>query len=925
MRRVNFQPVLKLGVGATILCGLVVVVHHVQIGRTARLLRARAEILAAAGRDGEALDLVGKYLALRPADASALANRAWLLDRTAADQADRARALAAFEKVIRGQPGRADARRRLAVLLAEQGRYNNARVHLRILIDAAPGDATVEELMGRCEEFRGDAAEAARWYRLALRHDPQRRGAALSLAALGRGPLHSPEAADRVLDDLIAADPKAFDVWLARARHRRDHGLAGADADLAKAATLAPQDPGVALEAARSARLRGEFDQARAVLDRAAPRHPFDARFFQERADLELKIGRPDEAVAVLRRGLTTLPGAAGLRWSLASLAAERGDGDELARLIDRFRADPAGYPSPAIDYLNAWLASLRGRPAEAAHILERAEPGLFLWPSIRSRADELLARCYGRLGDTVRRADADRRALLVDPQRCGARLDLATLLWSQGRIKEANSLLRDPAFIPPSPAPAALLRLSAEIALAGRHSDEIEPAFRALLARRDVPPADLGWARRVYAVWSARLGAPDSGREALSLLGDAVENRRARARVLAALGGRQHRREAVALLEVAAGNGLATDEIDKQADDRILLASLYEADGDWPRARRLILGLSRSEALDTPGRARLAELLLRHDEIDSAAPLIQRVANDAPDERRTVVLRARLMSARGEGRAAADLLIQRAEAHPGESSSIAALLERLGEVGPAEALHREAAEVVGRPEASLALAEFLARRGNAEEAFSLCERAWAHCRSDAVARASATVFAATAASSRSSDGAVGRLETAAVAEGATLAVVVSLASVRENQGRFDEAEALYRRALRRAGDDPAALNNLAVLVALRGRNSREAVDLADRAIKRAGPVPELLDTRGLARLLAGDAAAAVVDLAEAADAAPAAAIYFHLAQAYLHVGDRDAAASALRRASALGLADRALHPLERVALPRLVADIARP
>jgi cellulose synthase operon protein C len=50
------------------------------------------------------------------------------------------------------------------------------------------------------------------------------------------------------------------------------------------------------------------------------------------------------------------------------------------------------------------------------------------------------------------------------------------------------------------------------------------------------------------------------------------------------------------------------------------------------------------------------------------------------------------------------------------------------------------------------------------------------------------------------------------------------LAHVKNLQGRYDEAETLYRQAVEKNPRDTTALNNLAYLLALRGGRADEAL-----------------------------------------------------------------------------------------------------
>ena len=62
------------------------------------------------------------------------------------------------------------------------------------------------------------------------------------------------------------------------------------------------------------------------------------------------------------------------------------------------------------------------------------------------------------------------------------------------------------------------------------------------------------------------------------------------------------------------------------------------------------------------------------------------------------------------------------------------------------------------------------------------------------------------------------------------------MAAVREEQGKFQEAEAIYRELLQKNKQFVPALNNLAVLLALGGRQLDEARDLIESAVALEGP-----------------------------------------------------------------------------------------
>jgi tetratricopeptide (TPR) repeat protein len=69
------------------------------------------------------------------------------------------------------------------------------------------------------------------------------------------------------------------------------------------------------------------------------------------------------------------------------------------------------------------------------------------------------------------------------------------------------------------------------------------------------------------------------------------------------------------------------------------------------------------------------------------------------------------------------------------------------------------------------------------------------------------------------------------------------VANIEEQAGKKAEAMADYRKALQKTPEDPAALNNLAFLLADSGGDTKEALDMVTKAIRKAPNVPQLKDT----------------------------------------------------------------------------------
>jgi len=263
------------------------------------------------------------------------------------------------------------------------------------------------------------------------------------------------------------------------------------------------------------------------------------------------------------------------------------------------------------------------------------------------------------------------------------------------------------------------------------------------------------------------------------------------------------------------------------------------------------------------------------------------------------------------------DFAAKHAESHVG----VALAFESIGSVDEAEKLLRDSPKG-SRPEAVLALAEFLARRKRVSEALKLCDEAWKNCPPELVA-ASSLLIARSGGASRAELTAIAeRLAQAAEKRPESTPLKQARAELAELRDRFDEALVLYQELVRKNPDYIPALNNRAWLLALKEAPGDEALQLIARVLTLSGPVANYLDTRAVAYLASGQPVPAVVDLKEAIRQDPTAAFYFHLAQAQLRAGDRTAAVAALREGKSRGLRPDVVHPLERDRCRQMLVDL---
>ena len=129
-------------------------VHRFQQPRNEGALLKKADDAEAEQDPEQALRFLDQYLTLNDTDAVARYRYAKLLERVAAGGRTRFSAIGVYEKVLE-KPGklndeqRLDARLRVATLMTEAGRWNDARGHLEFLRVASPTDVTIATLLGQ--------------------------------------------------------------------------------------------------------------------------------------------------------------------------------------------------------------------------------------------------------------------------------------------------------------------------------------------------------------------------------------------------------------------------------------------------------------------------------------------------------------------------------------------------------------------------------------------------------------------------------------------------------------------------------------------------------------------------------------------------------------------------------------------------------
>jgi tetratricopeptide (TPR) repeat protein len=345
----------------------------------------------------------------------------------------------------------------------------------------------------------------------------------------------------------------------------------------------------------------GRYREANQVLDVVAWHGALERDLWRPAAQIALRAGKPERAC------------------ELARLAVPVGSGS-YRDLIWRGRLlDAAGQPTEAEhslreavrnapDALDGWLALLalldrqgRNGDADAALKAMRQELPPSRQPMAVARAFQVLAR----LDEAVR---AYRQIVTQDPRNVEALRRLAHLYLRTNQNARAVAVL------------VQLLDPKQSV------SDEDLPELRRQLALA-MTAAQFGEDRIESALRLLQLNTQSEG--------DAVADRRVAALVRG--GDAAQRAESLQALERLPGGPAIVPE------ESLRLAQLYNANGDWPRARERLLGLLEKDRRNGSYMAVLIDGLLSHGKRAEAATWLDRLAAVEPDAARTRELRARL------------------------------------------------------------------------------------------------------------------------------------------------------------------------------------------------------------------------------------------------------------------------------------------
>jgi cellulose synthase operon protein C len=288
----------------------------------------------------------------------------------------------AIANIEHGNPEWLEASYRRAVLLRDKlGQKDKADKVIDAMVQSAPEDFRAYLGRGRYREGLRDGKGAADDFRKALRLAPPGRSDVYLEVARSAERESGFDAARRVLEEGLAASPKAVELYLALSNLELRAGAGRAD----QAAT--------------------------------------------------------NQAAEVLERGLKELPDRLDLRLQLALLLAEHGDTNRLLLRIDELERQ--GAPRIYAQYLRAYYHINQQKFLRARQILGPLQAEVASIPVLKAKVNVLLSRCYSELSEPELAREAALRGYSANPRDAAARAGWIQELLNRGAIDEVIRLYR--------------------------------------------------------------------------------------------------------------------------------------------------------------------------------------------------------------------------------------------------------------------------------------------------------------------------------------------------------------------------------------------------------------------------------------------------------------------------------------------------
>ncbi len=357
MRTLNVPLAIVLGVLVMVLGGTTYFVHKLQMVHHADLFKHEADAFleqateAEKNKDEEAADEayqqairnLGWFVRLKPQETDTMEKLGLLMADRAKDSRSFGQAFALLESLLRREPERQKARRRVIDMAMSHGLYRDAKAHLRdFLLPQTPKDKQSDlwGLLGQCNAQTGDYDTAVENYRQAIELSPSNVEVYARLAAVLRFRQNRTREADELMEKVVEVNPKSYRAHFLRGSYLK--GIEEEDeafAEAMEALKLAPDDHEVLLLAISCYVAQKDFDKARVCAAHALKLKPDGVDVYLAMSQVELAAADRDKAIAVLREGLRATKRDPQLLWRLGAVLIDANQLREAKQAVTDLRA----------------------------------------------------------------------------------------------------------------------------------------------------------------------------------------------------------------------------------------------------------------------------------------------------------------------------------------------------------------------------------------------------------------------------------------------------------------------------------------------------------------------------------------------------------------------------------------------------------
>ncbi len=427
MTRLNVRLLAIIAVILVVLTTGVVVVHAIQMRSNVDSLLKRAEI-AKTDDPRTAVRLYALYRSYKPDDVEVFADYAEaaadVLERPGIRARDFETAVQALEQVLTNPlpPDREAAlRRRLIKLDLLAGRFAAAKDHLLKLTAKKQNDAESDLQLAMCMINTADYNGAIQLLESQIGYDskaktfdlknakaPKEFKAYYQLATLLRDKMSDArfpgrlELADRVIDQMVAANPQSAKAYLAQAQFLKDkQDRDNAKVAIEKARALAPDDADVLLQAIELTFQSQDFAAAEQYVAKGIELYPKDDRFYFLSALSAEARKDSDEASKRLESGLAKFPSSGRLLQLDFDRKLQKNDIEGAELTFKRMSNAKIDGDLRNLAEARLWLSQRKYE--EAKQRLETLRPRFSQRPDLAQQIKLMLDQIYIALGQADR------------------------------------------------------------------------------------------------------------------------------------------------------------------------------------------------------------------------------------------------------------------------------------------------------------------------------------------------------------------------------------------------------------------------------------------------------------------------------------------------------------------------------------------